>query len=203
MLRLLASEPADFAAQHGVRLHEVAQSVAQHSLAFMKTFPLETSPDWFGHLVIEGESQQLVGICSLKGPPVEGTVEMAYFTFPGFEGRGIGTAMARFVLDRATVLQDVRRVTAHTAPAHNASTTNPGKDRHAVRVRGNGGRCCGVALADCGGRLALRAAPFADGADLFLGDVQEFQEFLVLVGSVVFELGVQSAHILFAEAGSA
>ncbi len=122
VMKLLASEPADFAEQHGVRLHEVAQTVAQHSLAFMKTFPLETSPDWFGHLVIEGESQQLVGICSLKGPPVEGTVEMAYFTFPGFEGRGIGTAMARFTLDRATGLQDVRRVTAHTAPTHNAST---------------------------------------------------------------------------------
>ena len=33
VLRLLASEPADFAAQHGVRLHEVAQTVAQGSLA--------------------------------------------------------------------------------------------------------------------------------------------------------------------------
>jgi RimJ/RimL family protein N-acetyltransferase len=122
VLRLLATEPADFAAQHGVRLHEVSQTVAQDSLAFMKTFPLETSPDWFGHLVIEGESQQMVGICSLKGPVVEGTVEMAYFTLPGFEGRGIGTAMARFTLDRAIVLQDVRRVIAHTAPEHNAST---------------------------------------------------------------------------------
>jgi ribosomal-protein-alanine N-acetyltransferase len=122
VLRLLATEPADFAAQHGVRLHEVSQTVAQDSLAFMKTFPLETSPDWFGHLVIEGESQQMVGICSLKGPVVEGTVEMVYFTFSGFEGRGIGTAMARFTLDRAIVLQDVRRVIAHTAPEHNAST---------------------------------------------------------------------------------
>jgi RimJ/RimL family protein N-acetyltransferase len=122
VMKLLATEPADFAQQHGVRLHEVAQSVAQHSLAFMKTFPLETSPHWFGHLVIEGETQQMVGVCSLKGPPVEGAVEMAYFTFPGFEGRGIGTAMARFTLDRAITLQDVRRVTAHTAPEHNAST---------------------------------------------------------------------------------
>jgi ribosomal-protein-alanine N-acetyltransferase len=122
VLRLLASEPADFAAQHGVRLHEVAQTVARDSLAYMKTFPLETSPEWFGHLVIEGESQQMVGICSLKGPAVEGTVEIAYYTFPGFEGRGIGTAMARFTLDRAIGLQDVRRVTAHTAAEHNAST---------------------------------------------------------------------------------
>jgi ribosomal-protein-alanine N-acetyltransferase len=122
VLRLLASEPADFAAQHGVRLHEVAQTVARDSLAYMKTFPLETSPEWFGHLVIEGESQQMVGVCSLKGPPVEGTVEIAYYTFPGFEGRGIGTAMARFTLDRAIVLQDVRRVIAHTLAEHNAST---------------------------------------------------------------------------------
>ena len=88
----------------------------------MKTYPLETSPDWFGHLAIEGESQQLVGVCSLKGPPVEGKVEMAYFTFPGYEGRGIGTAMARFVLDRARLLPDVKWITAHTAPEHNAST---------------------------------------------------------------------------------
>src|ERR1039457_6338407 len=86
VLRLLASEPEDFAAQHRVRLHDGAQSVAQHSLAFMKSFPLETAPDWFGHLAIEGESQQLAGICSLKGPPVEGAVEMAYFTFPGSRG---------------------------------------------------------------------------------------------------------------------
>src|SRR5215467_9526667 len=32
ILRLLASEPAEFAEQYGVRLHEVAQTVAQHSL---------------------------------------------------------------------------------------------------------------------------------------------------------------------------
>jgi RimJ/RimL family protein N-acetyltransferase len=121
VLRLLASEPADFAAQHGIRLHDVAQTVARDSLEYMKTFPLETSPEWFGHLVIEGESQQMVGICSLKGPVVEGTVEIAYYTFPGFEGRGIGTAMARFTLDRAILLQDVRRVIAHTLAEHNAS----------------------------------------------------------------------------------
>jgi RimJ/RimL family protein N-acetyltransferase len=53
---------------------------------------------------------------------VEGKVEMAYFTFPGYEGRGIGTAMARFVLDRARLLPDVKWITAHTAPEHNAST---------------------------------------------------------------------------------
>jgi RimJ/RimL family protein N-acetyltransferase len=122
VLRLLASEPEEFAAEHGVRLHEVAQSVAQHSLTFMKSFPRETSPDWFGYLVVEGESRQLVGTCSLKGPPVDGVVEIAYFTFPSFEGRGIGTEMARFLADRAGPLPGVTAVIAHTAPERNAST---------------------------------------------------------------------------------
>ena len=122
VLRLLAEKPADFAEEHGVHLHEVAQSVALGSLEYMRTFSLETPAHWFGHFAIEGETQQMVGVCSLKGPPVEGKVEMAYYTFPGFEGRGIGTAMAKFVLERARTLQDVRWITAHTLPEHNAST---------------------------------------------------------------------------------
>jgi RimJ/RimL family protein N-acetyltransferase len=122
VLRLLASEPEDFAAAYDIRIHEVAQAVAQHSLTFMKSFPRETPPEWFGYLVVEGETRQLVGTCSLKGPPVEGVVEIAYFTFPGFEGRGIGTEMARFLLERAGTLPDVTAVLAHTAAESNAST---------------------------------------------------------------------------------
>jgi RimJ/RimL family protein N-acetyltransferase len=122
VLRLLASEPEEFAAEYDIHLHEVAQAVAQHSLAFMKSFPWETSPDWFGYLVVEGETRQLVGTCSLKGPPVDGTVEIACFTFPGFEGRGIGTEMARFLVERAGALPDVATVLAHTAAETSAST---------------------------------------------------------------------------------
>lgn len=122
VLRLLSSEPEEFAAKYDVRLHEVAQEVAQQSLAFMKTFPYETPPECFGYLVVEGETRQLVGVCSLKGPPVDGAVEIAYFTFPGFEGRGIGTEMARFLVERAVTLRDVTAVIAHTAAENNAST---------------------------------------------------------------------------------
>ena len=122
VLRQLASAPEEFAADYGVRLHEVAQTVAQHSLEFMRTFSIETSPEWFGHFAVDGESQQMVGVCSLKGPPDGGTVEIAYFTFPGFEGRGIATAMARFVLERASKMPGVKLVMAHTAPELNAST---------------------------------------------------------------------------------
>ena len=122
LLRLLSSEPAEFAAQQGIRLHEIAQAVASHSLAFMQTFPRETSPDWFGYLVVNAETQELVGTCTFKGPPVEGAVEIAYFTFPGFENRGIGTAMARFLLERARTLPEVTLVTARTVPEYNAAT---------------------------------------------------------------------------------
>jgi RimJ/RimL family protein N-acetyltransferase len=122
-LRLLAAEPEEFAAQFGLRLHDVAQSVGQASYDFLKSFPYETRPRFLGYLVVEGESQQLAGTCSFKGPPDEnGAVEIAYFTFPGFAGRGIATEMARFLVERAREDEKVRTVVAHTAPEHSAST---------------------------------------------------------------------------------
>jgi RimJ/RimL family protein N-acetyltransferase len=122
-LRLLADEPEEFAAQFGVRLHDVAQSVGQASYDFLKGFPYETRPKLLGYLVVEGESQQLAGTCSFKGPPDEaGAVEIAYFTFPGFEGRGIATEMARFLLERACEDEKVRTVAAYTVAERNAST---------------------------------------------------------------------------------
>lgn len=122
ILRHLSSDPQDFAAEHGIHLHELTQTVAQHSLEFMRTFSLETPADWFGYFAVEAESQQVVGACSFKGPPVDHAVEIACFTFPGFENRGIGTAMAQFLLDCAVHLPAVKAVIAHTAPGHNAST---------------------------------------------------------------------------------
>lgn len=121
-LGLLATEPERFAAQHGVRLHDVAQSVAETSLEFLKSFPYETRPRFLGYLVVEGETQQMVGTCSFKGPPRDGVLEIAYFTFPGHEGRGIATEMARFLVQRARESEGVAQVIAHTLPEPNAST---------------------------------------------------------------------------------
>jgi RimJ/RimL family protein N-acetyltransferase len=121
LLRRLASDPQEFAAEYNIRLHEVAQPVAQQSLTFMKSFPYETAPEWFGYLVVEQETRQLAGMCSLKGPPADGVVEIAYYSFPGFEGRGIGTEMARFLVERAATLPGVTAVIAHTAAERNAS----------------------------------------------------------------------------------
>jgi RimJ/RimL family protein N-acetyltransferase len=122
VLRHLSSDPEDFAQEHGIRLHELSRSIAQHSLEFMRTFSLETPAMWFGYLVVEGASQQMVGTCSYKGPPDGGAIEIAFFTFPGFEGRGMGTAMAQFLVEQATRLPGVKTVIAHTTPGSSAST---------------------------------------------------------------------------------
>jgi [ribosomal protein S5]-alanine N-acetyltransferase len=121
VLRQLATDPEEFAAEHGVVLHEVAQSVGEAGLKFVRSFPYETPPEWFGYLAVEGDTQSLCGVCTFKGPAVEGAVEISYYTFPGFEGRGIGTEMARFLVERARSLPDVTRVIAHTLQERNAS----------------------------------------------------------------------------------
>src|SRR5450759_345977 len=91
--------------------------------------------------------------------------------------------------------------------SHRARTqrlhADSGKDRPAICVPRDRGRRSGLALADGGGRLTLLPAPFADRAYLFFRNVQELQKFLVLVGGVALELGVQAAHIFFREAGGA
>jgi RimJ/RimL family protein N-acetyltransferase len=121
VLRQLSTEPEEFAAEHGVVLHEVAQSVGEAGLKHLRSFPYETAPECFGYLAVEGESQQLCGVCSFKGPAVDGAVEISYYTFPGFEGRGIGTEMARFLVERARTQPAVSKVIAHTLQERNAS----------------------------------------------------------------------------------
>jgi Acetyltransferase (GNAT) domain len=46
-----------------------------------------------GYLVLENEA--IVGTCAFRSPPQNGEVEIAYFTFPEFEGRGFATEMGR------------------------------------------------------------------------------------------------------------
>jgi RimJ/RimL family protein N-acetyltransferase len=61
-----------------------------------------------------------VGLCSFKTEPNNlREVEIAYYTFPHCEGRGIATAMVRELTERA--LQYVSLVIAHTLPLENAS----------------------------------------------------------------------------------
>jgi RimJ/RimL family protein N-acetyltransferase len=63
-----------------------------------------------------------VGLCAFKTAPDEaGTVEIAYMTFPAFEGRGHATAMAASLI-RLAFEAGAPLVIAHTLPEENAST---------------------------------------------------------------------------------
>jgi RimJ/RimL family protein N-acetyltransferase len=66
-------------------------------------------------------STDLVGVCAFKAAPDgEGTVEIAYGTFPPHEGRGHAAAMIGALLDIARA-GGAAVVIAHTRPEMNAS----------------------------------------------------------------------------------
>ncbi len=78
---------------------------------------------WEGYFVIDEDTREVVGSCAFTGPPTdERGVEIAYFTYPGFEGRGYATEMARKLVELAGGSTEVQRVIAHTLPETNAST---------------------------------------------------------------------------------
>ena len=60
-----------------------------------------------------------VGTCAFKAAPAEGAVEIAYMTFPAFEGRGHATAMAAVLSEIAGTAGILPF--AHTLPEENAS----------------------------------------------------------------------------------
>ena len=76
---------------------------------------------WIGYLAEDESTGRIVGTCGYKGNCREGVVEIAYFSFPGHEGRGVGTEMARRLIDLAWCAPEVRIVRAHTLREENAS----------------------------------------------------------------------------------
>ena len=77
---------------------------------------------WIGYLARDPASNMLVGTCSFVGPPKDGEVEIAYFTFPGAEGRGWGGGMAAALTALAFEDPAIGRVIAHTLKQEGAST---------------------------------------------------------------------------------
>ena len=77
-------------------------------------------PPWIGYLGFE--DRDCVGTCAFTGPPRLGVVEIAYFTFPGHEGRGVATRMAEGLVSMARMSAPEVSVTAHTLRLENAST---------------------------------------------------------------------------------
>jgi RimJ/RimL family protein N-acetyltransferase len=81
-----------------------------------------TTP-WTGYLAVELTQRIVIGTCAFTAPPnPEGVVEIAYFTFPPFEGRGYASAMAAGLMELVRGAVGIRKVRAHTLPEINAST---------------------------------------------------------------------------------
>jgi ribosomal-protein-alanine N-acetyltransferase len=76
---------------------------------------------WLGYF--GRQDSVCIGTCGFKGAPRSNRVEIAYFTFPGHEGRGYATLMARALIDKAWKTEADVIIAAQTLPNENASTT--------------------------------------------------------------------------------
>lgn len=116
-MHLLAiSEDGSVPGYDGVRT-AVLSAVLQHTIDLYSRAGF--SVPWISYLAVDGA--QPIGICSFKSGPADGRVEIAYFTFPGFEGRGIATEMASRLIAMTEGRPDASSVVAQTAPERNAS----------------------------------------------------------------------------------
>jgi GNAT superfamily N-acetyltransferase len=120
----LMKDPAYFEAMARDDWAQVAERV--HRLVGLTLAVAPVSVDkleWSGYFVVDQETRKIVGSCAFKAPPTnQGTVEIAYFTYPGFEGRGYATAMATKLIALASQAAHVQMIIAHTLPESNAST---------------------------------------------------------------------------------
>lgn len=98
-------------------LPDVARDAVRATATLYTTVGFEEP--WIGYLAVADETP--VGTCGFKSPPREGRVEIAYFTFPEYEGRGVAVAMATELVAMARQQASSLVVAAQTLPARNAS----------------------------------------------------------------------------------
>jgi len=123
-LQVLQSDTGKFCSLHGVHIGQnsgLLLDVVAQTTKFMTSVGGDSK--WFGYLAIDTSNKQIVGTCAFKGAPTkEKCVEIAYFTFPEFEGKGYGTAMASMLIQAARSSPMVDSIIAHTLPETNASS---------------------------------------------------------------------------------
>jgi len=79
------------------------------------------SSPWTGYLAKMDE--HFIGSCGFKSKPSNNRVELAYYTFPKWEGKGLATEMTRRLLEIAHNAAPRVLVTARTRPEKNAATS--------------------------------------------------------------------------------
>ena len=77
-------------------------------------------PPWIGYLA-ENDGQ-IVGTCAFRSAPVKNRVDIAYFTFPGHENKGIATEMASQLVSIAKRNIPHIIIVGQTPPINSAST---------------------------------------------------------------------------------
>ncbi len=99
-------------------LSDAARGACMASAALYRTAGFV--PPWVCYLcLVDG---LCVGTCAFKSAPRGDQVEIAYFTFPEFEGRGYATAMAQRLIEMARAEVPAMVVVALTLPEENAAT---------------------------------------------------------------------------------
>lgn len=118
-LRLIAIDPYGVPAEPLAALPEIAREVCAGTAALYQSVGFV--PPWIGYLAVAGHT--CVGTCAFKSPVQANRVEIAYFTFPEYEGRGYATRMAQALVRLAAEAAPGVLVLAQTLPAEGASTT--------------------------------------------------------------------------------
>jgi RimJ/RimL family protein N-acetyltransferase len=122
--RTLQNDGHEFERVHEASLgrnHDLVRDVVQQTLSLLARVP--RGPGLGGFLAVDDDRAMVIGTCGFRaGPLSDGTIEIAYFTFPDFEGQGYATQMARGLIELAEKASGVRQVIAHTLPERNPSS---------------------------------------------------------------------------------
>ncbi len=94
---------------------QILQAMRQHYAKF------GFEPPWVGYLALEG--RQCRGFGVFRGAPEKQHVEMAWYTFPEFRGRGVATALVRQLV-RLARGQDARLTLLVQTPAASTAASD-------------------------------------------------------------------------------
>lgn len=75
---------------------------------------------WIGYFIVKDD--EIVGSCGYTGKPVDGKVEIAYWTFKEYEGQGIASFACNELISISRKTDTTIKITAKTEPRNNAST---------------------------------------------------------------------------------
>jgi len=81
---------------------------------------IEFVPPWICYYAKQNDN--IVGSAAFKGPPTNGSVEIAYGTFEKYRNQGIGSKICKSLVDLSLKTDPKIRITARTLPEKNFST---------------------------------------------------------------------------------